>query len=107
MKVKDRRSRNLKIFQFMAIDNTLFDAALHFRISVNQLFRINKDLKLEAVEKVKNGGLSTEGVAKEMGVTVEYINSIIRDWDEGKLRPDPVRESSLNDETEMIGNYTE
>lgn len=102
MKIKDREARDLKVFQYLAKDNIFFDASLHFGISINQLFRINKKLKLRAVDMVKSGEFSTESVAKKMGVNVEYINSIIRDFDEGKLKPDSI-DPREDDDVDSVG----
>lgn len=109
MKIKDRQKRDLKIFQYLSTDHIFIDAARHFKLSINQLFLINKKIKLRVVDMIKTGQFSQESVAEQMRVRQEYILKILADFDKGKLKPDSedltetVRQPESNDIIDEMG----
>lgn len=109
MKIKDRENRDLKIFQYLSTDHIFFDAAIHFKLSINQLFRINKKIKLRVVDLISSGQFSQESVAEQLGVRQEYILEIMNDFKRGKLKLDSedlaesIRQAETNDIVDEMG----
>lgn len=79
MNIKKREERNREVFLYRTgldgtVKHTLFESALHFDISVNQIFRIEKDFLKQVTDLAINEGVGsavdkyalTEAVVKHM-----------------------------------------
>lgn len=84
MNIKKREARDIKIINYLCEDNTYFDTAIHFDLSVNQIFRINRKIKLKILDKIAEG-LSIEAVAEQVGVPLGYVSLTLEEFHKGKL----------------------
>lgn len=86
MNIQKRKIRNIEIVKYLLSGHVLFDTALHFEMSTNQVFLINKTLKLEAVKQVVKDGLSPETVARKMEVPLKFVEKALLEYNIGKLK---------------------
>lgn len=84
MNIKKRNARNIKIVNYLLEDHTLFDSAVHFDLSVNQIYRVNKQYKIMVAEAV-GAGLSVEEAAIKYEVSPAFIEDAVKEFSTGKL----------------------